>query len=56
MYRFLRPTMLGELEVRLRDQVSDVAHLRTVLDMQARRIAHMYEPDVATVSRDMKEK
>jgi hypothetical protein len=50
MNKFLRHPTLVELDVRLRELLCDVAHIRTVLDMQARRIAQMYEPDAATVS------
>jgi hypothetical protein len=46
----IQPTTLADLKVRLREHMSDVAHIRTVLDMQARRIAQMYESDGATVS------
>ena len=50
MKRFVPPATLPALDVRLREQVDDVAHLQTVLDMQARRIAQMYDPDGATIS------
>jgi hypothetical protein len=49
MKRFLPAATLGELDLRLREQVDDVAHIRTVLDMQARRIAHMYDSCQVTV-------
>jgi hypothetical protein len=45
-----KPSSLADLQVRLREHMSDVAHIRTVIDMQAWRIAQMYEPDGAKVS------
>jgi hypothetical protein len=50
MKRFLSPATPRTLDERLREYVNDVAHIRTVLDMQARRIARMYEPNGTTVS------